>query len=1434
MKTKFQTRIALVCVFTFLFLAQISNLTAQKVYLTNIDTSTYPNLKAKVKFIDEKGKLITPDINSFSLMENGEKRKITDLVCKDTSISPKISFLLSIDANNFSKNNEVNYFKLSKTISNYFVNNIDLNKNEIAISTFDQYSYINRLFTKDKSNLESLTSKLESNLDSMTRLKSSSNYDNAFLQAKTGSLNLLKSAVFKKALIFISDGISADQNQKQTIINAALKDSISIFVFIIGNNCPNYLKDISKLSNGMFYENIFDEKTANEAFIQTIDKIYNYQYCDLNWESAVTYQTTNKTIVFEIDWLDTKSKIDFTNSDMAQAKLEINPQIISFHKNEIESILDTAITIFAKNSDFVINEIRNTNSSNSFAFQGLTLPLLIEKNKSKKLKIRYSKQDANYAIADFEIISDKSKEFFTISAGKSSTIPNNTLKVNFPNGGEKFGYNLDTLIKWDGLNKNNNISLDLSIDSGVTWQNITNYANNSKYNWKDVFTKSSNKCLIRAKQFYNNGFDKDSITTLNNGYEYEMDYLECNSKYNQLLCIDANGHAKIRDIESGMIKYEFESYNYYDPIFDSYSTYNSNGDKLYSANYDGIINIRKTSTSEIIQTINTNKKEMTAIAISSDEKILSCAYSDNSVLVWDLILNKEMKTLNGDSQYGSIYDIKIITSSNPKIICRNYSHIDIWDIDKSEIIKSIDEKYAGFKKMLITKDASKIVTTTYANDILVWDFNNGKLLDSIAEAKAWLNPINDICLSRDDSKLFVVRNDSTCYIYDLKTMKIISSIKNNSIMKTICNGKVSNEIISYNEDLTIKTWSINNSKLLKSLQFYYGMASSLALSKDKKQIIFSLYDYTIRTWDLLVGKPLNVFKGPSKYYSNIALSKDGTKMYALGYENNKYFIHCWDFNTQKLLKTIEIVNDSFMGLYIEKQEIYITRNYKNEILIYNLNSGDLIQNIKINPQYIISSICDADVKKLFVSCSDSTIQIYDIATGNLLNKIKTSNKDLYIIGLSKDETKLITNNNTQLQLWDLLKSNLYTRFQYSNGIRVLDYNKNQEKLIAQFGDEINILDVNKLQILSSYKMLYQGLNSIVYNDVFNKIILSEEYRLKMFDVEKPVIQSDISDSTFSIIIPELKCKDIDLQNCLINSTKDTIISNFISNKDEIASRIDTIYFRGTDSASFRILANQFPIPIYSKDSLSMPISFTANHLGLHNAEIVLVNGRDSIVQKIRGNGIESKVLIFNKLIDFGKVNQNIAKDTMQVFTIKNINEEPIKINQIKIEGLNKDDFSLIDTNNLMTIKPNEIKKLNLRVKSNKSALISSKLIFVLDGIDRNTQVQLLADIIGKDSITTNIENQFEFSKNSNLSNVAIQPNPIENNGKLVFESKYFDNFEVKLVNLNGQLISKIFEGHLESGKHIFEINTSQLNNVCYFIVVQSTSEIATIKIEIVK
>lgn len=244
--------------------------------------------------------------------------------------------------------------------------------------------------------------------------------------------------------------------------------------------------------------------------------------------------------------------------------------------------------------------------------------------------------------------------------------------------------------------------------------------------------------------------------------------------------------------------------------------------------------------------------------------------------------------------------------------------------------------------------------------------------------------------------------------------------------------------------------------------------------------------------------------------------------------------------------------------------------------------------------------------------------------------------------------------------------------------------------------------------------------------------------VKIWDIEGNQLQNDQSDQIFSVIAPEVQSIDVDMGNCVLYQSKDTVITRFIENRSNFSIRIDSLFVRGEDKSNFSILSRtHLIIPPYS--AASIEIEFIPENTRVYMAEIVVVTSIDTLIQQLTGTGVASKVTVINPYVDFGEVFVGSLKDTSQVLTLRNIINSPVIITDIYQSGPNFQDFIRLDTFRNVVLEPNTDLTMNLRFSPSSLGRINGGLYFNVKGESNPKIVQLYGKGIYRDTVFTLIK-----------------------------------------------------------------------------------------------
>ncbi len=479
----------------YIFLLLISyTVYSQSLSLFNVDATAFPLVQANFYAFDASGNQTTNFSKSdFSVIENGQPRTITNLVCNEPTLPQDISSVLVLDVSGSMCGLGL---LIEKAAANAWINLLSLGKSDCAITSFSDLTYINQDFTTNRA-------KLVHAIDNLKCL-GGTDYNRAMLDAMAGGVQISQKGKHKRVIVFMSDGGMNFEPDTAKIISDANNNNISVYCVIIGTSAPRCLKVFSKRTGGLYFENIQTKEEAEECFRKIFISAQGGNPCSIEWMSGFSCQSAWRFVTVKLSTLGLVGNTSYQSPYYSSGKLEFTPPSLKF----LKAVKDTCLTlkIIAKNSDFIISNIIVSNPAfRIHSPKNFTL----KSGESRDLDVCYTPADSGLTYCKFTFENDLCPVYYYASGGFPGKKPKTqTLKLIQPNGGESFVVGMDTVITWEGVLPEDSVKIEYTIDKGLNWLPIADSVTGLSYQWKIPKTPSS-ECLARvtAKVKF------DSVTT---------------------------------------------------------------------------------------------------------------------------------------------------------------------------------------------------------------------------------------------------------------------------------------------------------------------------------------------------------------------------------------------------------------------------------------------------------------------------------------------------------------------------------------------------------------------------------------------------------------------------------------------------------------------------------------------------------------------------------------------------------------------------------------------------------------------------------------------------------------------------------------------------------------------------------------------------------
>ncbi len=234
----------------------------------------------------------------------------------------------------------------------------------------------------------------------------------------------------------------------------------------------------------------------------------------------------------------------------------------------------------------------------------------------------------------------------------------------------------------------------------------------------------------------------------------------------------------------------------------------------------------------------------------------------------------------------------------------------------------------------------------------------------------------------------------------------------------------------------------------------------------------------------------------------------------------------------------------------------------------------------------------------------------------------------------------------------------------------------------------------------------------------------------MGTVAKAQMQSDTSDAYWEVVLPQPASQNIDMLQVLVGTVKDSVVVDFIQNIGGWQFRVDSIYFRGADETAFSLVSGFPKYEVKPNDTHYGEFRFIPSRVGIHTAEIVVITQSETLVQTIRGEGVQPQLQVYSGILDFGEVeigNDKIIQDTV---LLKNISGSPLTINNTIKMSPDIEQFEILSGGGSFVLSPYSERKLTLQFKPQYGGRTSGRIGFEYNGTGSPAIVHLFSTGIG--------------------------------------------------------------------------------------------------------
>ncbi|NXM93989.1 WDR3 protein, partial [Sylvia borin] len=424
---------------------------------------------------------------------------------------------------------------------------------------------------------------------------------------------------------------------------------------------------------------------------------------------------------------------------------------------------------------------------------------------------------------------------------------------------------------------------------------------------------------------------------------------------------------------------------------------------------DGAIRVFNLLSGESTVTFNGHRAAVTALQYDHLGGRLVSGSKDTEVIVWDVINESGLYRLRGHKDV--ITQVLFLKEKNLLITCAKDTLVKWWDLDTQHCFKTLVGHRAEVWGMALLSKEKRLITGSGDSELRVWD------LTYIQEVKDPDEPESK--KSKGSSSPEAEENteeDETLELDEHPEERIVKCSKVGSIMRegrdrvvTLGTDRMGKFLACHGTDAVLEVFSVLSEeeiqkKLEKKMKKARKKAKQNSEEEPERSVELSLQEEIQRVANVKASSKIKSF--------DLILSPKGELKMVLLLQNNVVELYHLDLSAQ-VPQAVRVSRITIGGhrsdvrtLAFSSDNIAILSAAAESVKMWNRSTLQCIRTMEC--EYALCSLFVPGDRQVIVGTKTGKLQLYDLASGSLIETLDAHDGAVWSIALSPDQHGFVT------------------------------------------------------------------------------------------------------------------------------------------------------------------------------------------------------------------------------------------------------------------------------------------------------------------------------------------------------------------------------------------------------------------------------------------
>jgi len=434
----------------------------------------------------------------------------------------------------------------------------------------------------------------------------------------------------------------------------------------------------------------------------------------------------------------------------------------------------------------------------------------------------------------------------------------------------------------------------------------------------------------------------------------------------------------------------------------------------------GVVRLWSAETGAAIAIAQPQGARVSALAFSSDARLLAWAGDDGLVTIWRVDQHKPVRTLESGEHVNTL----AFSPDGLRLASGSQEHtIRLWGVRDAQPGQLVVEYSEPVRALAFSPDGTLLAVGMWDSTVRLWELGGRRLeIAVLAGRSGHLQAVESVAFAADGTLLASASLDKTVKLWEVSSHALVATLAGHTeALSAVAFGAGSNALKSASTDGMVKDWQVVPRKYRAAFTGHGAPVRAVAFTPDGRTLASAGDDRSIRLWDVAIRQPPRVLpRQHTDAVRALAFSPDGAWLASAGRDAR---IVLWNVASGTAVRSVHAHDDWILALtFTPDGRGLVSAGWKRDPTVKLWTLPDLIaaEPLGTHNGAVGGLAVTRDGRRLASASDDGTVKLWDLNARTAQSLPAPHAVAMRSVAFSPDGRLLAAGGGSGwLQLWDV-------------------------------------------------------------------------------------------------------------------------------------------------------------------------------------------------------------------------------------------------------------------------------------------------------------------------------------------------------------------------------------------------------------------------------